>query len=72
MTRADLNRALMGAYAEGDGAAIAALYAEAGRMAACEDEAAFFLTNGYIFALEAGLPRAKRLHAELVAMGREA
>lgn len=72
MTREALNTALVAAHEVSDGARIAALYAEAGQTATSEDEAAFFWTNGYIFALEAGLPLADRLHCELVRLGREA
>nr|WP_172296250.1 hypothetical protein [Pseudoruegeria sp. HB172150] len=35
------------------------------------DESCFFLTHAYVFALDAGDPRAAELRARLVAQGRE-
>jgi hypothetical protein len=66
-----LDSALLAAHERGDGAALAALYGEAGARAE-GDAAAFYLTHAYIHALEAGEPRAAELHARLKAMGREA
>ena len=72
--RADLDARLLSAHAAGDGAALAALYAEAGDLMACggdADAAGFYLTHAYVFALEAGLCVAEDLRLRLVAMGRE-
>ena len=65
----DLDARLLAAHAAGDGRALAALYAEAAETAA-EAAAGFFLTQAWIFALEAGDPLAGALRARLAAMGR--
>ncbi len=72
---AALDARLLAAHAAGDAAALAALYAEAGDRAEARgavDAACFFLTQAYVFALEAGHAAAATLHARLVAHGREA
>jgi hypothetical protein len=61
--------AILAAHAQADAGTLCDLYARAAdRMA--PDEAAFFLTQAWIFALEAGDARAGTLEARLVAMGR--
>jgi hypothetical protein len=66
----DLDAALLAAHAAGDHAALITLYAEAAG-AATGVAAAFYLTHAYVFALEAGDPRAPDLKARLVARGAE-
>jgi hypothetical protein len=61
--------AILAAHARGDGAALVAGYADAARGRG-PDEAAFLLTQAWIFALEAGDARAEALGARLRAMGR--
>ena len=68
----DLHARILVAHAAGDRAAMAALYAEAAEQVQGEDAQAFFLTQAYVLALEAGQPAAARLHARLCAMGRDA
>lgn len=70
MTRDEMDAALLAAFARGDKAGIAALYAQAADTGPAA-EAAFFLTHAYVFALEAGLPEAADHRARLVAMGAE-
>ncbi len=66
-----LDAQLLAAHAAGDKTALVALYQQASAGAASQDEAAFFLTNAYIYALEIAHPEAAALRARLVAMGRE-
>jgi hypothetical protein len=71
----DLNAALLRAHGAGDAAQLSGLYRQAGedeRARGCLDAACFFLTQAYIFALEAGLPDAGEIHAILKFHGREA
>ncbi|MBS4011557.1 MAG: hypothetical protein KGZ72_12495 [Roseovarius sp.] len=68
----DLDSAMIRAHATGDRAALITLYTQAADRANTLDAACFFLTHAYIFALEAGALEAARLHARLVAHGREA
>jgi hypothetical protein len=68
--RAALDAALLAAHARGDRAALVGLYADAAEAgAAGPAEAAFFLTQAFVFALEAGDPRAQVLKARLVSLG---
>ncbi|WP_375174804.1 hypothetical protein [Pseudooceanicola sp.] len=65
----DLNHRLLAAHATGNPAALARLYREAGE--ATQDTArAFYLTHAFVFALEAGLPDATEIEADLQSMGR--
>ncbi|MEL6316661.1 MAG: hypothetical protein AAFR16_03365 [Pseudomonadota bacterium] len=68
-----INAALLAAHAEHDRSALIRCYAEAADLVAEQDfdAAAFYLTHAYVFALEAGDPRAAALRARLVAAGRE-
>ncbi len=66
-----LEARILAAHADGDGAALVTLYSEAAEAAGTSGAAAFFLTQAYVFALEAGLPEARPLRARLVAMGCE-
>ena len=72
MTRAELDAALLAAFAAGDGARIARLYGAAGDGAPDVDEACFFWTQAYVFALEAGIAEAEDYRMKLKAEGREA
>lgn len=67
----DLQARLLTAHGAGDKNALVALYAEAADKASSEDEAGFFLTHAYVFALETGHADAPLLRGRLVAMGRE-
>jgi len=66
-----LDDQLLEAHEHDDRPALIALYLEAGKLAETEDAAGFYLTHAYVFALEAGDPRAPDIKAQLVAMGRE-
>jgi hypothetical protein len=67
-----LDAALLCAHEAGDRAALIALYTKAADTVPDPVAAAFFLTHAYVFALEAGAPEARALHARLKAAGREA
>lgn len=67
----DLDARLLAAHAADDRATLIALYAEAADTAPDETATGFYLTHAFVFALEAGDPRADALRARLVAMGRE-
>lgn len=69
---AGLHERLLSAHADTNRNALVALYTEAAEAANDLDTACFFLTHAYIFALDAGDPRAPALHARLMAEGREA
>ncbi len=66
----DLDRRLRAAHGRGDGRALARLYEEAAVAAPTEDEAAFYLTHAYIWALDTGHPNAPALRARLTALNR--
>ncbi|MGH1424585.1 MAG: hypothetical protein ACRBBU_07630 [Pseudooceanicola sp.] len=66
-----LNAALLNAHAAGDTAALVALYHRAADIVQ-GNEAAFFLTQAYVHALEIDDPRAAQLRHALVSLGREA
>lgn len=73
-TTQQLDAALLDAHAARDAKRLVTLYAEAGAGALARgdvDAGAFFLTHARVFALEAGDPRERALHAQLRAMGRE-
>jgi hypothetical protein len=65
---AALDAALLAAHARDDRTALIGLYAEAAKISAAA-AAAFYLTHAYVFALEAGDPRAKVLKDRLVEIG---
>ena len=67
-----LDDAMCAAHAAADRAALIRLYTQAADEANSLDAACFYLTHAYIFALEAGAPEARDLHARLVKHGREA
>lgn len=68
----DLDAAMIKAHNRADRAALIRLYTQAADLANSLDAACFFLTQAYVFALEAGADEAQALHARLVAHGREA
>jgi hypothetical protein len=67
----DTNAALLEAHARGDKAGLIALYTAASDAASSEEEAAFFLTFAYVYALETAHPEAAAIRSRLVAAGRE-
>lgn len=67
----DANARLLAAHASGDTAQLVALYRDAARAADTEDQAGFYLTFAYVFALESGHPDIEAIRSELIAMGRE-
>jgi GNAT superfamily N-acetyltransferase len=70
--RAVLDAALLEAHGAGDRAALIELYARAGEADPDPRARSFYLTHAYVFALEAGDPRALGLRARLVSEGAEA
>lgn len=67
-----LDAQLLEAHAQGDKRRLAALYERAADEAPSVDATCFFLTQAYVFALDAGDARATALHARLKQHGREA
>lgn len=64
---------LLAAHETGDIVRLSILYNEAAQLAELEgdrDRAAFFLTNAWIFALEAGTQSADEMHDKLRSWGR--
>lgn len=73
MDRAALDAALLRAHADDDHDSLVKLYTDAGNLMEAEgniDAACFFLTQAYIFALEAGMPEAMDLNKRLAVHGR--
>lgn len=66
-----LDARLLAAHDRGDKRALADLYTQAAEQARTEDAAGFYLTQAYVFALDAGLRVAPDLRARLASMGRE-
>lgn len=64
-----LDAKLLAAHAAQDGRALIPLYCEAARAAPDALAEGFYLTQAYIFALEAGAPEAPKLKAALVDRG---
>ncbi|MBF9036483.1 hypothetical protein HKCCE2091_19770 [Rhodobacterales bacterium HKCCE2091] len=69
MTRAALDADLLAAHAAGDRARLALLYTTAADTAPTPAERAFFLTQAWVFSLDAGLVEADTLRSRLVALG---
>ncbi len=67
----DLDARLLAAHARGDQSALVPLYLEAADRAEEDQARGFYLTQAYIYALEAGHAEAPALRAQLVAAGRE-
>ena len=73
MSAAALDQALLAAHAAADSPALVRLYTQAADQAEAggrTDAACFFLTQAFVFALEAGLPDAASLNRRLAALGR--
>jgi len=66
-----LNTRLLAAHHNNDRGALIALYQDAAQQAADENAQGFYLTQAYIFALEAGDPAADRIKSRLVALKRD-
>ena len=71
MNDKDLEAQILKAHAAGDLTALVEGYVRAAEGALDSDQAGFFLTQAFIFALEAGDPRANDIKAQLVVQGRE-
>lgn len=70
----NLNAALLDAHDRAEGGRLAELYHKAASIseqAGEMDQACFYFTHAYVFALQEGLPMAKDLHARLKTLGRE-
>ena len=67
----DLDAALLAAHATGEITNLIRLYATAAEATDALEQAAFYLTHAYVFALEAGDPAADTLHQRLIEMGRD-
>ncbi len=65
-----LQSRLLSAHAEDDRRALIGLYAEAAESAADETARAFFLTQAFVYALEAGDRRSDALRQRLAEGGR--
>jgi hypothetical protein len=66
----DLDQRLLAAHAAADRAALVTLYCEAADASQCENARGFFLTQAFVFALDAGDARAEDVHRRLSVMGR--
>ena len=66
----DLEAALLAAHKNDDVPGLALLYAEAASVVTGE-QAAFYLTHAYVFALEAGMAEAEVYYTKLKSWGRE-
>lgn len=74
MPRSDAEEALLAAHERRDAAALVWIYgarADELRAAGDVDAECFYLTQAYVWALEAGMPESTALHARLLAYGRE-
>ena len=67
-----LHSRILAAHDAADLISLIGLYTQAADQASDLDEACFFLTHAYVYALELGDPRAAGLHARLRSEGREA
>ena len=70
----ELNDALLAAHAIGDNLTLVRMYRRAGEavLETNEVQGCFYLTQAYVFALEAGMDVAEDLRTVLVERGREA
>lgn len=66
----NLNADILAAHAAQDKVALVGLYAQASERVTNQSECAFFLTQAYIFALDAGDKRAKGFAKRLSDLGR--
>ncbi len=72
--RKALDQALLDAHERGDSAALIAIYTKAADQSETlgdVDEACFFLTQAYVFALESGSIEASKLNMRLAGHGRD-
>ncbi len=67
----ELESALLAAHSQRDLQALTTLYMDAADNTPDLDEACFFLTQAYVFALDTGDKRATQLHKRLIELGRE-
>ncbi len=67
----DLHGKMLDAHAANDVDVLVSLYTQAANEATDVDAECFYLTHAFVFALEAGDPRAGILRARLVKHGRE-
>ena len=65
-----LHAAILAAHAAGDKVGLIGLYTQAADQSGDQDEACFFLTQAYVFALDVGDAAAEGLQARLHHMGR--
>lgn len=65
-----LDQRLLAAHAADDRTALISLYTEASEAAIGDTARGFYLTHAFVYALEAGDPRAEGLRVRLQAMGR--
>ncbi len=66
------NQEVLAAHEKGDGRRLSDLYTRAGQQMIDDGQIAegcFFLTQGYVFALEEGMDSAAGIHATLVRLG---
>jgi hypothetical protein len=73
MQASELEATLLEAHARGDCEALSRLYAQASHLAEAageSDRAGFFLTQAWVFALDAGLEEARAFERRLRALGR--
>ncbi|MEM6407217.1 MAG: hypothetical protein AAF700_02235 [Pseudomonadota bacterium] len=71
MPPSDLHAQLLEAHARGETKELAGLYEAAADQAQTEEARGFFLTQAFVFALDAGTARAAILRQKLVELGRE-
>lgn len=65
-----LEKNLLEAHARSDLVALSRLYTRAAESEKDPDARAFFLTQAWVYALDAGMDEASHLHATLAAWGR--
>jgi hypothetical protein len=66
----NLDALLIAAHSAGDTGALVSLYIQASAEAHSDEAKGFYLTHAYVFALEAGDPRAQDLSDQLKSQGR--
>jgi hypothetical protein len=67
----DLDAQLLAAHHKGNSTELSPLYVKAAQIAPDQRAKCFYLTHAYVFALEAGLPAAHDIRAQLVELGSE-
>ena len=66
-----LDDALLAAHDRGDEAALVTLYLQAADRAQDDDQAAFYLTHAYVFALSCNAPETRVINSRLATLGRD-